>query len=141
MRQLGWKLAVCLGAMTAALHASPSLAAPPERPTFNHTQDPRPNILPDWIYNHHEPYRLRYNRPTYAVGKALYYVGSPTSQEALVWKENLDAGRYDGHNCPPMYKSYYYPKPWEVLNTGPRPNYTVVTPVPAAATAESTDKK
>ncbi len=57
------------------------------------------------------------------MGKALYYVVSPTSQEALVWKENLDAGRYDGHNCPPMYKSYMYPKPWEILNTGPRPNY------------------
>ncbi len=116
-------------------------AAPPERPTFNHTADPRPNILPDWIYNHHEPYRLQYNRPTYHVGKAMYYVISPTSQEALSWKENLDEGRYNGHHCPPVYKGYYYPKPWEVLNTGPRPTFATpqsvnVQPVPNQVPAQ-----
>jgi hypothetical protein len=135
MRQLSLKTAICLSAFFAAIQGSvlptSADAAPPERPTFNHTADPRPNILPDWVYNHRVPYRLEYNRPPYHVGKAMYYVISPTSQEAMSWKENLDDGRYNGHNCPPVYKGYYYPKPWEVLNTGPRPNYTVV-PAPLA---------
>ena len=135
-RQLNWKTWLSLGASFVAIQfqliSATAHAAPPERPTFNHTADPRPNILPDELYNHHEPYRLRYNRPTYHVGKAMYYVLSPTSQEAMVWKENLDECRYEGHNCPPVYKTYYYPKPWEILNTGPRPNFAnaIVKPVP-----------
>lgn len=96
-------------------------AAPPERPTLNHTCDPRPNILPDWIYNHHVPYRQRHNRPTYHAGKLMYHI-SPTSQEAMAWEENLECGKYDGHHNPPLVKGYFYPKPWESLNTGPRPN-------------------
>lgn len=131
--RISWKMVLPIGACCAgivSLLPSPVMAAPPERPTFNHTADPRPNILPDSLYNHHVPYRLKYNRPTYHVGKALYYVVSPTSQEALAWKENLDEGRYEGHNCPPVYKSYNYPKPWEILNTGPRPNFTNVNAKP-----------
>ncbi len=132
MRQLCWKSSLGVSVKLAAIYClalqAYVVAAPPERPTFNHTEDPRPNILPDWIYNHYEPYRLRYNRPTYHMGKAMYYVISPTSQEALSWKDNLDSGRYDGHHCPPLYKGYYYPKPWEIVNTGPRPTYTTVQP-------------
>lgn len=131
-------LSILCVAATSLGTAIPAWGAPPERPTFNHTADPRPNILPNWIYTHHVPYRARYNRPTYHVGKSLYYVISPTSLEAMSWKENLDAGRYDGHHCPPMWKSYFYPKPWEVLNTGPRPNYTVVSTSPAPMTPAAT---
>lgn len=142
MRKLSWKTAIYLSALSTIVPATmcqSTQAAPPERPTFNHTEDPRPNILPDWIYNHRVPYRLQYNRPPYHMGKSLYYVISPTSQEALSWKENLDECRYEGHNCPPVYKSYYYPKPWEILNTGPRPTYStvsaaIVKPAPVAAT-------
>ena len=136
LRQHNWKMvAVCLGGWLTTIGStaptSTLFAAPPERPTFNNTADPRPNILPDWVYNHREPYRLRYNRPPYHAGKALYYVISPTSQEALSWKENLDEGRYNGKDCPPVYKSYMYPKPWEVLNTGPRPTFASMDkPVP-----------
>ena len=134
MPRISWKTVLGLGAVSAAnllgLHSHVA-AAPPERPTFNQTADPRPNILPNSLYNHHVPYRLQYNRPTYHVGKALYYVVSPTSQEALVWKENLDECRYEGHNCPPVYKSYFYPKPWEILNTGPRPNFASAGAKPA----------
>lgn len=135
MRQLSWKTVLTLSVLSAASNpgsVGSILAAPPERPTFNHTADPRPNILPDELYNHHEPYRLRFNRPRYYVGKSLYYVISPTSQEALVWKENLDAGRYDGHDCPPVYKGYYYPKNWEILNTGPRPNFVTASAIKPA---------
>ncbi|MCC6508728.1 MAG: hypothetical protein IT423_06455 [Pirellulaceae bacterium] len=139
MRKLNLRIATLLSATfltSTGLVSSTLMAAPPERPTFNHTADPRPNILPNWMFTHHVPYRLTYNRPTYHVGKALYYVGSPTSQEAMAWKENLDAGRYNGHNCPPLVKRYFYPKPWEVMNTGPRPDYANVSGVssPAANT-------
>lgn len=103
------------------LIAGSSWAAPPERPTLNHnTEDPRPNILPNWIYNHHVPYRLRYNRPRYFGGKIAYHI-APSSQEAMAWAENLDRGYYDGFHNPPLVKRYCYPKPWEALNTGPRP--------------------
>ena len=119
MRKLrqGW-----MALFSGLLLASSAWAAPPERPTLNHTADPRPNILPDWIYNHHVPYRLRYNRPTYHGGKIAYHI-APSSQEAMAWEENLERGRYDGHHCPPLYKRYFYPKPWEALNTGPRPTF------------------
>lgn len=119
MRKLRQGSVAFLGGL---LIAGAAWAAPPERPTLNHTMDPRPNILPNWIYNHHVPYRLRYNRPTYHGGKIAYHI-SPTSQEAMAWEENLDRGRYDGFHCPPMYKRYFYPKPWEALNTGPRATY------------------
>ncbi len=50
----------------------------------------------------------------------------------MVWRENVAEGRYDGKNCPPVFKTYYYPKPWEVLQTGPRADFA--EPVENAAT-------
>ncbi len=93
-----------------------------ERPTLNHTADPRPDILPHPFYYAHTEYRRAYNRPRYTTGWIADKI-SRTSQEAMVWQENVEAGRYDGKHCPPVYKTYYYPKPWEVLQTGPRPDY------------------
>lgn len=93
-----------------------------ERPTLNHTRDPRPDILPRPFYYAHTEYRRAYNRPRYVTGWIADKI-SHTSQEALVWQENVQAGRYAGKHCPPVYKTYYYPKPWEVLQTGPRPDY------------------
>jgi hypothetical protein len=128
MRKPRKRSAAFLSALLLASNVWPTsvIAAPPERPTLNHTEDPRPNILPDWIYNHHVPYRQRYNRPTYHGGKIAYHI-SPTSQEAMAWEENLERGKYDGHHCPPLVKGYFYPKPWEMLNTGPRPNFATQT--------------
>jgi hypothetical protein len=94
-----------------------------ERPTLNfHTADPRPDILPHPIYNAYTPFRLRYNRPRFLTGWLAAQI-EPTSQEAMVWAENLQVGNYDRKHTPPMYKRYYYPKPWEVLLTGPRPDF------------------
>ncbi len=139
-RRHSWKSVIgfsfCTAVYSGWFAVVPISAAPPERPNLNHTADPRPNILPNELYNFHVPYRLRYNRPQYHVGKAMYHVISPTSQEAMVWKENVDAGRYDGHHCPPMYKGYYYPKPWEILNTGPRPNFSTVNSTNPRAVAQ-----
>ncbi len=112
-----------LAAICCSLPLTIVWSAPPERPTLNHTADPRPNILPDWIYNHHVSYRAIYNRPTYYGGKIATMI-SPTSQEALAWQENVARGYYDGHHCPPTVKRFMYPKPWEALNTGPRVDTT-----------------
>lgn len=75
-------------------------------------------------------YRRQFNRPTYIGGKIARMV-EPTSQEAITWQRANDAGLYDnngikgffsGKKCPPQrYQQYFfYPKPWEVLTTGPR---------------------
>ncbi len=101
--------------------SSPCEAA--ERPTLNRTCDPRPDILPHPIYYATTEYRRAYNRPRFSSGWIADKI-APTSQEALVWRENLQEGRYDGKDCPAVYKTYYYPKPWEVLQTGPRPDTT-----------------
>lgn len=99
-----------------------SLSQAAERPTLLHTNDPRPDILPRPFYDNHTEYRARYNRPRFFTG-FLAYEMSRTSQEAMVWKENYCAGNYDQHHMPPVYKTYYYPKPWEVLPTGARADF------------------
>lgn len=109
-----------LAAFAPASIPANGLAA--ERPTFNHTADPRPDILPHPFYYAHTEYRRAYNRPRYWGGWLADKV-SLTSQEAMVWQENVAAGRYDARNCPPVYKTYYYPKPWEALQTGPRADF------------------
>ncbi len=97
-----------------------------ERPTLNHTCDPRPDILPHPFYYAHTEYRREYNRPRDLSGWIAHKI-APSSQEAMVWCENVQAGNYDQKHMPPMYKSYYYPKPWEVLQTGARPDYAKTT--------------
>ncbi len=106
-----------------------------ERPTMNVTCDPRPNILPDELYNHHTPYRRIYNRPQDLVGYIAHVV-EPTSQEAMSWWENKCAGRYDTKHAAPMCKRYYYPKPWEALNVEPRADYPKLTPAGSEPLAE-----
>lgn len=104
----------------ASIQATNSSAG--ERPTFNHTADPRPDILPRPFYYAHTEYRRAYNRPRFWSGWLTDKIAT-NSQEAMVWRENVDSGRYNGRNCPPVYKTYYYPKPWEALQTGPRADF------------------
>lgn len=102
------------------LSAKVSVAA--ERPTFNRdTCDPRPDILPYWLTEWYTEYRRAYNRPRYWSGRVAHAI-EPTSQEAMVWCEAVQMGLYDGCRQPPAYKRYFYLKPWEALNTGPRPD-------------------
>lgn len=71
------------------------------------------------IYNAWVPYRKEMNRPRYVGG----YIASkiePTSQEAMSWREHHAEGAYRDHR-PGYVKTYYYPKPWEVLPIDPRP--------------------
>jgi hypothetical protein len=93
-----------------------------ERPTLNVTCDPRPDILPYSWHNSIPEYRRVYNRPRFWGGWIAQQI-APSSQEAMVWSENLRAGAYDTKHAPPRYKRYYYPKPWEVLQTGARPDF------------------
>ena len=99
------------------------LAQAAERPTLNHTRDPRPDILPHPFYNAHTEYRARYNRPRKVPGWIVSWI-APTSQEAMVWEENYMVGNYQRHHMPPLYKRFFFPKPWEVLNTGARPDFS-----------------
>lgn len=128
-------------AVCATLSGIPSGDAA-ERPTLKHnTRDPRPDIIPHPLYDSHVEYRRAYNRPTYIGGWIAHKI-SATSQEAMVWSENLQAGNYAQKHMPPMYKRYYAPKPWEVLPTGPRPDYAKkksVTRTPAASADTATE--
>ncbi len=125
-------LCLCIGLVGPLSQAA-------ERPTLIKTCDPRPDILPRPFYDNHTEYRAQYNRPRFYTGWLAYEV-SRTSQEAMVWKENYCAGNYDQHHMPPVYKTYYYPKPWEVLAVGARPDFASAKPktqrVPSAITTD-----
>ncbi|MFN9550120.1 MAG: hypothetical protein ACK56Q_07575, partial [Pirellulaceae bacterium] len=43
------------------------------------------------------------------------------SQEAMAWHDNVNAGLY-GSGCKTRAPLYYFPKPWEALEIGARPN-------------------
>lgn len=103
------------------LVALPSGVSAAERPTMNVTCDPRPDILAHPLYDAHQEYRRVYNRPRYLTGWLAHHV-APSSQEAMVWCENYQAGAYEVKHAPPRYKRYFGPKPWEVLQTGSRPD-------------------
>lgn len=100
------------------------VASAAERPTFNkNTCDPRPDILPYWLHDWYQDYRSLYNRPRYLPGKIAHMI-EPSSQEAMVWHESKQMGLYQGKNCPPAYKRYFYARPWQILQTGPRSDFT-----------------
>jgi hypothetical protein len=65
------------------------------------------------------PYRKEMNRPRFITGYVLSKI-EPTSQEAMSWEEHHAEGAYRNHR-PGYVKTYYYPKPWEVLPIDPRP--------------------
>ncbi len=83
----------------------------------------RPDIFPKKIWNAWPEYRATYNRPRYIGGKIASVV-EPTSQEAMAWEINKANGNYANH-CGKWVPHYYYPKPWEVLNTRARPDHRV----------------
>lgn len=81
----------------------------------------REDILPYPIIKAWPEYRYTYNRPRYVSGHIAHVI-EPTSQEAMAWKSSVNAGHYRNHagRCVPLY---YYPKPWEALNTMARPDF------------------
>jgi len=79
----------------------------------------RQDILPHTITSRIPEHREVYNRPRYLTGKLAYHI-EPSSQEAMAWQTNYCNGNYRNHAGRYM-PYYYYPKPWEALNTAPRP--------------------
>ena len=64
-------------------------------------------------------YRRVYNRPTDLGGKIAYLI-APTSQEAIAWHRAKHQNAYEC-DLPRQERYYFYPKPWESLQIGPRP--------------------
>ncbi len=91
----------------------------------------RPDIFPHIIWNSIPEHRRVYNRPRYGTGKLLFHL-EPTSQESMAWETNVRNGNYRNH-AGPYVPMYWYPKPWEALNTRARPDFVkqegVVEPV------------
>jgi hypothetical protein len=83
--------------------------------------DPRPDLIPHPLYESWVPYRKIYNRPRYLGGYLASKI-EPTSQEAMAWRDNVNAGLY-GSGCKTRAPLYYFPKPWEALEIGARPNH------------------
>ena len=63
-------------------------------------------------------YRRRYNRPS-KIGGWLAYWTAPSSQEAMAWHNATHRGNYK-KKMPRTEMQYFYPKPWEALQIGPR---------------------
>ena len=68
-------------------------------------------------------YRRRYNRPTNWGGKIAYHI-APSSQEAMRWHRATHQGQYK-RGAPRMVAHYFYPKPWESIRIGARPERDV----------------
>lgn len=88
-----------------------------QQPAHRHEQ--RADLWSWPLYNAWVPYRKEMNRPRFVGG----YIASkiePTSQEAMSWREHHAEGAYRDHRAG-YVKTYYYPKPWEVLPIDPRP--------------------
>jgi len=64
-------------------------------------------------------YRQEYNRPRYWPGWVAYKI-EPSSQESMAWQTNYCNGNYQ-NRAGAFVPTYYYPKPWESLNTQSRP--------------------
>lgn len=81
----------------------------------------RKDILQHRLWNAWPEYRLTHNRPRY-LGGHIAAIVEPTSQEAMAWKINKENGNYKNH-AGRWVPTYYYPKPWETLNTRARPDF------------------
>jgi len=95
---------------------------------------PRIDPIPPLGTHLPDSYRRRYNRPSYVGGKIAAKI-APSSQEAMAFHRAESLGLYDnngikglanGKHCPPqrVEQHYFYPKPWEALAVGPRPDRT-----------------
>ena len=98
-----------------------SMAHHPDRE--HHRVHPYYDLIPP--LGNHLPlsYRRKYNRPRKTLGKMAYYF-APSSQEAMAWHNAQHRGYYE-HHRPRMVTHYFYPKPWEALRTGARPETAV----------------
>ncbi len=84
----------------------------PVRPHIDGLIGPLGNRLPP-------AHRRKYNRPS-NIGGWLAYWAAPSSQEAMAWHNATHRGNYK-EKMPRTEMRYFYPKPWEMLSIGPRP--------------------
>lgn len=80
----------------------------------------RQDFLPHTLWNVWPEHRAVYNRPRF-VGGLIASKIEPSSQEAMSWRTNYCNGNYANH-AGRYVPLYYYPKPWEVINTQARPD-------------------
>ncbi len=107
---LTFAMMICFSAPTEAHH--PDRENQPVYPRID-VIGPLGNRLPP-------SYRRVYNRPT-NIGGWIAYKIAPTSQEAMAWH---NATHQNAYKCdrPRLEAHYFYPKPYDALRTGPRPN-------------------
>jgi hypothetical protein len=79
---------------------------------------PRIDVIPPLGYHLPMEYRRRFNRPTKVGGWIAYHI-EPTSQEAMAWHDATHQRAYSDHRGR-LEKHFFYPKPWEGLQLGPR---------------------
>jgi hypothetical protein len=80
-------------------------------------------------------YRRKYNRPTNLGGMLMYYI-APSSLEAMAWHKAAHAGAYQKPKKHlRLEQHYFYPKPWEALRIGARPD-SMRQPDPGFSEAE-----
>ena len=94
---------------------------------------PRIDLIPPLGVWMDAGYARLYNRPARRTGWLAYQL-APTSREAMAWHEashqqayKLDRGRLEKH--------YFYQKPWEGIQMGPRPETVstenTIQPIPS----------
>ena len=120
-------LATCI---LAGFVASPAQAHHPDR--AKQPVRPRVDCIGPVGNNLRPSYRRVYNRPTNLQGKIAYWI-APTSQEAIAWHRAKHVSAYK-RGLPRQEPYYFYPKPWESLQIGPRPARESANPV---ATSEA----
>lgn len=98
----------------------PALAHHPDKE--NQPVHPRIDVIPPLGNSLPMSYRRKYNRPSKWMGKIAYHI-APSSQEAMAWHRATHRGYYKNHS-PRMVTHYFYPKPWEALRIGARPDTT-----------------
>ncbi len=86
-------------------------------------------------------HRRRFNRPTNLGGKIAYHI-APSSQEAMRWHKATHQGQYKC-DAPRMVANYFYPKPWEAIRIGARPNrdFKPEKEEPAVASMSDTEEE
>lgn len=75
----------------------------------------RHDFFPHTISRSIPEYRQVYNRPRNFTGWIAYKI-EPSSQEAMAWQTNHCNGNYQAKTGA-FVPMYWYPKPWESLNT------------------------
>lgn len=125
-------------AMAIVTFAMTGLASGHHPDRENEPVRPRVDLIGP-IGNHLPPgHRRTYNRPTYWGGKIAYHI-APTSQEAMAWHRAEHAGAYESPKKDlRLEQHYFYPKPWQALNVGPRRSKTISADA-AASSAGATE--